>query len=64
MLQISQQNESQLITMAHVAGKSVNEFIEILIQIYQDEIDVYEAEQVLKEDGGINLTALKVKYEL
>lgn len=64
MLHISQQNESQLITMACVAGKSVNEFIEILLQIYQDEIDVYEAEQVLKEEGGISLTELKVKYEL
>lgn len=64
MLQISQQNESQLITMARVAGKSVNEFIEILLQIYQDELDVYEAEQALKEEGGVSLTALKAKYEL
>jgi hypothetical protein len=64
MLQISEQNTSQLTTMADMAGKSVNEFIEILLQNYQDEIDVYEAEQVLKEKGDVSLTDLKIKYEL
>ncbi len=64
MLQISEQNESQLVTMARAAGKTVNEFIETLLEIYQDEADVYEAEQALKEEGSISLNELKAKYEL
>jgi len=64
MLQISEQNESQLVTMARSAGKTVNEFIETLLEVYQDEADVYEAEQALKEEGSISLNELKAKYEL
>jgi uncharacterized protein (DUF1778 family) len=64
MLQISEQNESLLVSMARAAGKSVNEFIETLLEIYQDEADVYEAEQALKEEGDISLNELKAKYEL
>jgi len=64
MLQISKYHETQLINMSNVVGKSVDEFLDILFEIYQDEIDVKEAEQALKEQGGISLTELKIKYDL
>ncbi len=64
MLQINEQTESELLTLAHLAGKSANEFIDMLLEIYQEELDVREAEQVLKEEGGINLNDLKAKYGL
>jgi len=35
--------------MSNVVGKSVDEFLDILFEIYQDEIDVKEAEQTLKK---------------
>ena len=34
--------------MSNVIGKSVDEFLDILFEIYQNEIDVKEAEQTLK----------------
>ena len=52
MLQISEQTESELLSFAHSAGKSANEFIVMLLEAYQEELDVREAEQVLKEEGG------------
>ncbi|MDD5319025.1 MAG: hypothetical protein PHD43_00145 [Methylococcales bacterium] len=64
MLQINEQTESELLTMAHSAGKSANEFIAMLLEIYQEELDVREAEQVLNEEGGIGLNDLKAKYGL
>ena len=64
MLQISEQTESELLSFAHSAGKSANEFIAMLLEVYQEELDVREAEQVLKEEGGIELNDLKTKYGL
>jgi hypothetical protein len=64
MLQINEQTESELLTLAHLAGKSANEFIAMLLEIYQEELDVREAEQVLNEKGGIGLNDLKAKYGL
>ncbi len=64
MLQLNEQTESELLTLAHSAGKSANEFIAMLLEIYQEELDVREAEQVLKEEGGISLNDLKAKYGL
>ncbi len=64
MLQINEQTESELLTLAHSAGKSANEFIAMLLEIYQEELDVREAEQVLNEEGGIGLNDLKAKYGL
>jgi hypothetical protein len=64
MLQINEQTESELLTLAHLAGKSTNEFIAMLLEIYQEELDVREAEQVLNEKGGIGLNDLKAKYGL
>jgi len=64
MLQISEQTESELLSFAHSAGKSANEFIVMLLEAYQEELDVREAEQVLKEEGGIGLNDLKTKYGL
>lgn len=64
MLQISEYNETQLANMAAVVGKSVDDFLGMLFEIYQDEIDVKEAEQALKEQGGISLAELKAKYAL
>lgn len=64
MLQINEQTESELLSFAHSAGKSVNEFIAMLLEIYQEELDVREAEQVLKEEGGLCLNGSKSKYGL
>jgi len=64
MLQLNEQTESELLTLAHSAGKSANEFIAMLLEIYQEELDVREAEQILKEEGGISLNDLKAKYGL
>jgi hypothetical protein len=64
MIKISGNNESRLINLAIMTGKSVDEFIEILLENYQDELDVKEAEQVLQESGGISLSELKNKYGL
>jgi hypothetical protein len=64
MLQINEQTESELLSFAHSAGKSANEFIAMLLEVYQEELDVREAEQVLKEEGGICLNDLKAKYGL
>ena len=50
--------------MSNVIGKSVDEFLDILFEIYQNEIDVKEAEQTLKKQGGISLIELKIKYDL
>ncbi len=47
MIQISEYNETQLANMAAVVGKSVDDFLGMLFEIYQDEIDVKEAEQAL-----------------
>ena len=35
MLQISKYHETQLINMSNVIGKSVDEFLDILFEIYQ-----------------------------
>jgi len=64
MLQISEQTESELLGFAHSAGKSANDFIAMLLEAYQEELDVREAEQVLKEEGDIGLSDLKAKYGL
>ncbi len=64
MLQISKYHETQLLNMSSVIGKSVDEFLDMLFEIYQDEIDVKEAEQTLKEQGGLSLAELKTKYDL
>jgi hypothetical protein len=64
MLQINEQTESELLTLAQSAGKSANEFIAMLLEAYRDELDVREAEQVLNEEGGIRLNDLKTKYGL
>ena len=64
MLQISEQTESELLSLAHSVGKSANDFIAMLLEAYQEELDVREAEQVLKEEGGIGLSDLKAKYGL
>jgi hypothetical protein len=64
MLQINYRNELQLSRLAAQAGKTVDEFIEILLDAYQDEIDVKDAEHALKESGGISLDDLKTKYRL
>jgi len=64
MLQISKYHETQLVNMSNVIGKSVDEFLDILFEIYQNEIDVKEAEQTLKKQGGISLIELKIKYDL
>ena len=64
MLQISEQTESELLSFAHSAGKSANDFIAMLLEAYQEELDVREAEQVLKEEGGIGLNDLKAKCGL
>ena len=45
MLQINEQTESELLALAHLAGKSANEFIAMLLKIYQEELDVREAKQ-------------------
>lgn len=47
MIQISEYNETQLANIAAVVGKSVDDFLGMLFEIYQDEIDVKEAEQAL-----------------
>lgn len=64
MLQINEQTEAELRNLAHSAGKSANDFVALLLEIYQDELDVREAEQALNETGGIGLNALKAKYNL
>ena len=42
----------------------MNEFIAMLLEIYQEELDIREAEQILNEEGGIGLNDLKAKYGL
>jgi hypothetical protein len=64
MIKISEKNESRLASLAAITGKSVDDFIEILLENYQDELDIKEAEQVLQESGGISLSELKNKYGL
>ena len=64
MLQINEQTESELLALARLAGKSANEFVAMLLEIYQEQLDVREAEQVLNEKGGIGLNDLKTKYGL
>ncbi len=64
MLQVSKYNESQLTQMATVVGKSVDEMLTTLIEVYQDTLDVKEAEEALKEEGVISLSQLKEKYAL
>ncbi|MFI3190730.1 hypothetical protein BCS42_04045 [Crenothrix sp. D3] len=64
MIKMSEKNESRLANLAAMMGKSVDDFIEILLENYQDELDVKEAEQALKESGGISLSELKNKYGL
>ena len=61
---MSEKNESRLTSLAAMTGKSVDDFIEILLENYQDELDIKEAEQVLQESGGISLSELKNKYGL
>ncbi|MEI6707612.1 MAG: hypothetical protein WCK96_10815 [Methylococcales bacterium] len=64
MIKMSEKNESRLTSLAAMTGKSVDDFIEILLENYQDELDIKEAEQVLQESGGISLSELKNKYGL
>jgi hypothetical protein len=64
MIKMSEKNESRLASLAAITGKSVDDFIEILLENYQDELDIKEAEQVLQESGGISLSELKNKYGL
>ena len=64
MIKMSEKNESRLASLAAMTGKSVDDFIEILLENYQDELDIKEAEQVLQESGGISLSELKNKYGL
>ena len=44
MMKISEKNKALLSNLATTMGKSVNNFIEILLENYQDELDVKEAE--------------------
>ena len=64
MIQLSENNESRLASFAAMTGKSIDDFIELLLENYQDELDAKEAEQILKESGGISLNELKNKYGL
>ncbi len=64
MIQLSENTESRLASFAAMTGKSIDDFIELLLENYQDELDAKEAEQILKESGGISLTELKNKYGL
>ena len=64
MIKMSEKNESRLASLAAMTGKSVDDFIEILLENYQDELDIKEAERVLQESGGISLSELKNKYVL
>ena len=64
MIQLSENNESRLASFAAMTGKSIDDFIELLLENYQYELDAKEAEQILKESGGISLTELKNKYGL
>jgi hypothetical protein len=64
MIKMSEKNESRLASLAAITGKSVDDFIEILLENYQDELDIKEAEQVLQESGGITLSELKNKCGL
>lgn len=64
MLQISEQNENSLLELAKLTHHSVNKCLEMLIENYQDDLDVKEAEQALQEQGGISISELKSKYEL
>ena len=47
-----------------MVGKSVDEMLTTLIEVYQDTLDVKEAEEALKEEGVISLSQLKEKYAL
>lgn len=64
MLQISEQTETKLLSMAAISRQSVDDFIEALLENYLDDLDVKEAEQAMNERGGISLSDLKAKYEL
>jgi hypothetical protein len=64
MIKMSEKNETCLLNLAAMMDKSIDDFIEILLENYQDELDIKEAEQVLQESGGISLSELKKKYGL
>jgi hypothetical protein len=64
MLHVSEQTETKLLNLAKIADKPIDDFIEILLENYQDAQDIKEAEQALQESGGISLSELKAKYGL
>lgn len=64
MLNVSKENETRLTALAAVSNQTIDEFIETLLENYQDELEIKEAEQALQEPGGISLSELKAKYGL
>jgi len=63
-LNLDPQLEKELTLASSESGVTISELITQLIQKKQDEQDINDAEQALKENGGITLQALKKKYAL
>ncbi len=63
-LNLDPQLEKELTLASSESGVTISELITQLIQKKQDEQDINDAEQALKESGGITLQALKKKYAL
>jgi hypothetical protein len=64
MLNLKSQTERHVLDAAAEYGKGVDDFLEMLIELYQDQQDVKDAKEELKELGGICLPDLRVKYGL
>ncbi|MGH8475958.1 MAG: hypothetical protein ACRERV_09640 [Methylococcales bacterium] len=64
MLQIDPKTQHDIISLAASSGQTVDEFLEMLLEAYQDQQDMKDAEQALKEPGGISLPELRNKYGL
>lgn len=64
MLWVNQKIENNIINLAASSGQTVDEFLKMLLDIYQDQQDIQEAERVRKEPGGISLPDVREKSGL
>jgi len=64
MITLDPQLEKELQAIASETNMSIPELIKKFMSSYQDEQDIKDAEQALKESDSISLSDLKKKYAL
>lgn len=63
MIQLSQPTEALLLRAADLAGETPAVLLDKLLNDFlEDRLDIQQAEQAMKEEGGISLEAFRAKH--